>query len=456
MAGGQFKKGNTAAKGKGKRNKSTYIYSNDAHNVKLPEERRVTQTNPYDYVEFGTNNLFPQETYELYKKSAVLSSVVNSKRNYVIGDGFSSENKAFENWTANPNESLRGITDKLELDRINTGNCYFEIVVKNNEVNFYHKDATTIRLHKDGVNAIIHPDWGNYNAYKKYAKVIPLYPEFIDMDGAKRSIYHIKDYVATFNYYGIPSNIGGMDSANINYKTNKWNLSRLENAFKLSGILMIEADFSKEDAQQFDGDFDSKFTGQGNQGKVLKIVNEIGGDPNSSKFIPITTSEEGDWTQLHTQATNEIIVANQWYASLAGLPIASGFDSNRIRNDHSIAMTTIIPYERQFFLEAYTKVLNDLMNMNLEDLAFVSKTPLNNIDLIDFTDTVGKNERRAYMGLGAVEEEDVKQSLNGAQVTSMVDVIRAFKAGEISESAGVQILITGFGLTEDAAKLFFK
>ena len=450
---GQFQKNNKAAK---KKFKSTYHISNDAHAVKLPTEIKKTTHNHKDYIPFGTSNLFPQQQSELNRKSAISRSVIKSKRNYITGVGFTSENLAFENWTPNPNETLTELTSKLIDDKLIGGNAYYEIVKNKDNVNFYHKDHTKCRISKDGMYVIIHPDWSKYESNKNLSINLPLYPEFELVDGMMRSMVHIKDYESEFDYYGIPSNIGGNDSANINYKTNKWNLSRIENGFNISGVLNIEANFSPEDAQTFDEDFNSKFTGESKQGQILKIISEIGDETNTSKFIPMQSTEDGNWQQLHEQATSEIIISNQWFSSLAGVNVSSGFDTNRIRNDYRIAISTIIPFEQNSFIDSFTMVLNNELNMGIDDLAFINKSPLDNIDLIDFTDTVTKNERRTALGYEEVEDEDVKQSLNGTQVTSMLDVIERVTLGTISEKAGIQVLITSFGLTEEVAKEFFK
>lgn len=403
---GQFKKGNQAAR---KKNKSHYKILNDAHTKKLPTEKKETDINNEDFSPFGDDNLFPQRVQELYRKSAVSRSIVTSKRNYVVGEGFQSENQAFLNWTPNPKESLFQLNNKVVLDFLNGGNAYIEIVMGNGMLNMYHKDHTKCRVHKNGEYIIIHPDWSVFRSKKTYAKTIPLYPNFERIDGFMRSIIHIKDYESEFNHYGIPSNVGGIDSSNINYKTNKWNLSRLENAFNTSGILMLAADFSEEDAQKFDDDFNNKFIGEGNTGKVLKIVNEIGGEPNASKFIPIESNEDGHWTELHNQAISELIVANQWYRSLAGLSDATGFDTQRIRNEYQVAISTIIPYTQRFFLEAYQRVLNDQLNMNLDDLNIINKSPISLIDLDNVHQAI--IDVNAEVAEGRMSEEMAKMTL---------------------------------------------
>ena len=42
--------------------------------------------------------------------------------------------------------------------------------------------------------------------------------------------------------------------------------------------------------------------------------------------------------------------------------------------------------------------------------------------------------------------------MNGAQVTSMVDVVSSVSAGEIPRDTGIKILETAFGLTHEVAE----
>ena len=170
---GKFTTGNKVAK---KRNKSYYLPKNDAHTKKLPVEKKETEYLSSDYMPFGEDNDFPQRTTSLNRKSPISRSVVSSKRNYIVGQGFQSDNVKFQNFKPNPNNTLRDITSKLAYDKLVTGNAYMEIVRQRSKgiVQFYHKDTTKCRIHKNGTHVIIHPDWARYESYKKLAKVIPL------------------------------------------------------------------------------------------------------------------------------------------------------------------------------------------------------------------------------------------------------------------------------------------
>ena len=50
---------------------------------------------------------------------------------------------------------------------------------------------------------------------------------------------HYKDYEPTFEHYGVPPYIAGFNVSAIAYKTDKWNISRLDNSFQLSGVTTV-------------------------------------------------------------------------------------------------------------------------------------------------------------------------------------------------------------------------
>jgi hypothetical protein len=370
---GQFQKGNQAAAKRGE-NKQRSYYATITQPKQI--ERKETETNLKDYIRFGDDNLFPQKTIELYRRSAVNRAVINSKRNYIAGAGFSSEDERLFDLYANTSETLEDVLKKLVLDDLITGNSYIEIVKGNGFAQLYHVDSSKCRYSLDKKSIIMHPDWAKYEQNKKLSKVLPLYPTFERVDGAMRSIYHIKSYEPEFNTYGIPSNIAGWDSSIINYKTNRWNINRIENSFSLSGVLNVKANFSQEDAEAFVNDIKDAFTGEGKNGKVLPIVDELGAENGATSFTPIAQNDEGNWLQLHQRATEEIIIANQWFSSLAGLNVGTGFDTNRIINDYNIAINTIIPTHQQVFIEVFYKLIKENLGLDFADLTIINKKPV--------------------------------------------------------------------------------
>ncbi len=437
------------------RKKRGKIITTDVVNLgvpNLPEE--ANERNNKDWIPFGSDNLFPNALALMGRRSPVHRGILNFKAIYNNGKGFVTSDARTEAYIENVNskgESLHQVTKKLIRDYDFSGNAYLEIVTDSTRsfVNLFHKDTTKCRVSKDKSSILIHPNWGRVNRSKQLIKTLPLYPEFEQIDGQLRSIVHFKDYEPEFSSYGIPNWIAALDAAGIGYKTNKWNISRLDNAFQSSGVLVVDGDMSEDDADKLREDFKHEFTGEGNQGKVMLIVKQLGGE--GTTFTPFNNQKEGDWLSLHTQSASDLVTAHNWFRSLSGIADNTGFDTDRIRNEYQIAKGTVIAEEQAFFLDTIKKVMVRELALNVEDLNYVNEPPIDLSDKIDIENTISKNERRLMLGYEAVEEMDVRQSLNGSQVDSMVRVVQASNEGSISKDAAKQMLIVSFALTEDEA-----
>lgn len=379
---GQFTKGNKAASKKHNR----YSFMNVAV-PNIPIEQKETDPNNEDYQPFGTNNDFPQAISKLNRKSPVHRALLNSKTFYITGNKFTTEDAGLEAFLSNVNaddETLREVHRKLVFDKLSSGNAYMQIAYDASKswVNVYHIDFTKCRVSKDGKSIMIHPNWDDYKQYENLTNTIPLYPEFKAEGSIRYSMVHIKDYEPEFQYYGVPSSIAGLDAAGIAYKTNKWNVSRLDNDFKTSGVLIVDSDFSDEDAKNFEEDFKDKFTGEDNQGQVLMINTNGGAEGNGTSFTPVTNASEGDWINLHDQSTNDLVIAHSWFRSLAGLATEGALGNTQaIKNEYSIAMSTVVNDEQRNWLDIYQWIFSEF-GLNAEDLSIDNKAPLRELEQV--------------------------------------------------------------------------
>lgn len=440
---GRFTKNNTAANKpvKSKTNKatSTYLGLHQGDNVKIPNELKEGESNSRKFIPFGDNNLFPQEMAELSRQGTVTRRIMKSKSRWVMGKGFTSESDEFIEWTkkVNKNESLRQLGIKVKYDKYLDGNGWIEVVKVDDTLQLHHHDTTTVRISRDKTKALIHPDWKNFESRKSLTVEMTLFPEFKkETNGVERSMFQYKEYEPTFNVYGIPTNITGIDSTTISWKTNKYNLSRLDNNFNVSGVLTTYANFSDDDAKDFEEDVKKKFTGFdeekqiGKQGQILTIVNDPGSstEGEQTKFEPITTTEDGNWMKLKTDSMEEQIIANEWYPSLSGLNVSNGLSNDVIESEYNVAQADVIHPEQEQFLEIIRQIVTETGQFtDVDDIAFIQ-----------------------------IPAPIVASELTGAQVDSMLDVLKAVQAQEISEESGVQTLIVGYDLTTEEANKFFE
>lgn len=232
--------------------------------------------------------------------------------------------------------------------------------------------AIRCRLARDGQHVILHHDWNSYRPAE--ARTLPLYPNFEQQaDGSLRSVVHYKEYEPMFSHYGVPKYIAGMGVSAIAYKTDCWNISRLDNSFQLSGVMMLDASIgSEQEAEQIVQTAQRKFAG--NPGQVMFVVKE-GSENDNSRFIPINSDNEGDWSALHDQATSDIVIAHSWFRSLSGLDYSSGFSAERILHEYEVALNTVILAEQEELLAPIKRVMKEVAGIDPSSLEVINRPP---------------------------------------------------------------------------------
>ena len=164
-----------------------------------------------------------------------------------------------------------------------------------------------------------------------------------------------------------------MNVSAIAYKTDRWNISRLDNSFQLSGVMMLdEAADSEAAAERLVRSAEERFAGQ--PGQVMFVV-KSGSENDHSRFIPISSQNEGDWQALHEQATGDIVVAHSWFRSLSGLDYSSGFNSERILHEYEIALNTVILGEQAEIMEPIVRAIGELLGIDSSSLEIINRPP---------------------------------------------------------------------------------
>ena len=392
----------------------------------VPDETTRVDFRSEDFIPFGSDNLFPQGLAVLNRRSPTHRGIINKKTEFTIADGYTADeaNLALNEYIKSVNskeQSLDDVTENLILDFESFGNAYMEIVIPagdRDRVNFFHKDSITIRKRRPGIGAIhggdmvpkeqaaliLHPEWSRYDGTKQFAKVLPIFPNFLeDAEGNKRSIWHWKSYEPMYVHYGLPRWVAAMDAAGIAWKTNRWNISRLDNSFQTSGILLVDGQMGEEDVEQLQTDIKENLVGYENIGNMLLIVKPLGGE--GTKYTPVTQNNEGDWITLHSQSSQDLITAHSWYRSLAGLgePGQLG-NTQQIRNEYSLALPSIKKQQRKF-TSVYQLLLDRLTPVGGESLRILNSSPISILDLLDPNFFIKKGEARKLAGQ-EVDEKD--------------------------------------------------
>ncbi len=409
MNKGQFKKGQTGnPKGRPKvqRVKSTILNSH----LEPTEGFKKTFGSNDAWIPFGNDNLFPQGVASITRRSPIHRGIVNYKKIYITGKGFVSDNDSTNNFFLQANnrgETLKQVFQKIVFDELSSGNAYLKIVKGQGFINLFHQDYTQARLSKNGESVFLHPNWANVKQEKKKLAEIPLYPNFKRIDGFEQSIVHFKSYEPTFTHYGIPDWFAGMESAQIAWKTNRWNVSRLNNDFSTSGVLVVDGQFSEKDAEELQKNFEDQFTGDGKQGQVMLLIKQMGGE--GTQFTPVSQTKEGEWLDLQRQSGDDLIVAHNWFRSLTSMQDSTGFDTNRILNEYEVAHNTVIPEKRQEFIPIIATILQNELGLDIDNMDIVNTSSLSLASRLDANMVTKIWEARKEFGLSFDEDAQDQQ-----------------------------------------------
>ncbi len=328
---------------------------------------------------WGDDNLFPVGLAQMARRSATHRRILNDKADYISGKGFvyDGEDQKLAELVNMPNgsgETLRQLLNKVAFDKCLFGNAFVEVVTdeRHSFMALFHHDATKCRLCRDNNHVLLHHDWktGAANNVKRLAK-FPMF-ERAD-DGTLRSMIHYKDYEPMFENYGVPPYIAGLNVSTIAYKTDRWNISRLENSFQPSGVMVLDADLDNEEqARELMKTAENKFAGK--PGQVMFVVkNDTAND--RSQFIPMNSNNEADWLDLHKQATGDIVVAHSWFRSLSGLDYSNGFSAERILQEYEVALNTVILAEQEELLDPIRKLIRDILDCDDSSLEIINRPP---------------------------------------------------------------------------------
>lgn len=390
-----------------------------------------SRINYQDFIPFGDDNALPRQLIKLAREVPVHRAILNSKTNYILGQGIQSSDpitRQFINRPNNHKEPFWYTLKKLCFDYLTFGNCYYEVITnrKRSFVFVYHQDASRVRLHVDGKQALIHPNWSQFKGKgDKDLQSISLFPDFsTGADGLQHCVVHIKDYEPEFVHYGIPSYFAGIRNVIISGLTNIWNQTRLESSFATPGLLVIPGVNSDEAANELDAMFQQykgALSSKANE-IIIQYLSDLGPGISSqeAKFISFNRDKEDNWTELHKQSEISLITIHNWFRTLT--PYSddkSGFDSGRILNEYEIAISTVIHPTQEIFVQSLQTSLYEC-GLQLRDFEFINSPPISRINPMKYVWEVRRDSGLDYDKNDPVQKVLVLQLQNTYPANSSI------------------------------------
>lgn len=313
------------------------------------------------------------------------------------------------------------------FDYVSFGNACFELVRgrvgKDGFCQIYHVPLYNIGIRRTGMDQIIreyaiYDDWENFplqsdgTGYEAQGfRKIAAYPNWSrDSAGVERSIIHIKQYAPGYSYFGLPDWVSARQWAELEYRIQRYNISKFDNSFLPSGILQLFGSATPEEAKKVVNGIEKKFTGTGNNHKM--VVQVLRDEKQKANWVPMTKELEGEFLELQQTASEKLVTACGWSAALAGISTAGKLGSNQeIRSETEKVQNTVIkPMQNVFCNRVINVFLSELAKFSpaLKGIQFAisNSMPVSFMGDINVEANLTQDEKRELLGYGPLETDE--------------------------------------------------
>jgi hypothetical protein len=389
------------------------------------------------WVNYGDANDFPQYLRDLAHESPVHGSLVVAIGDMIAGKGIKSEQYQEELDALDINTLTYAAAHDLKL----FGGFFIEVIWSNDRTVISKLNAIPFEECRIAVNqdddseiGIFHSyDWSNTRKKKNTPEFIPRYNYLTRME-EPRQIYWCFTYTGS-DVYPRPDYWSAINYIELDKQISIFHINQISNGLFPSTIInFYNGQATPEQKQQMMMDWENKMSGARNAGKVVMFFNER--DQPKTEITPFPVNDADKQYQLmDTTATQKIITAHRVTTPLLfGIRETSGFGSNKDE------MTTGLEIFNKQVIEPYQalidKSITELLSNQLPGVSFeiVPNTPLVAEQASVVTDA-------SATGTTA---DVAATALNGAQISSLVDIVMQSAAGAVPVTSAKAIVSAAF------------
>jgi hypothetical protein len=432
--------------------------------AKQPEYR---EKKGVGYIEFGDKNDYPTYLLGLYNKSAKHNAIVRGKVNYIIGNGWQSDEVDAQAElfikAPNPYESLIDITRKVSSDVEIFGGAYLEVIwskVGGLLAEICHIDYTKIRSNKDNTQFWYKSDWSDR---KEEAKVIPAYNT---QNRVGKQIMYIKEYRPGLDTYALPGYMGSLNYIESDVEVSKHVLGNAQTGFSASKLITLpNGEPSPDEKRNIERRFTDRFSGSDGKKFILSFVQDSARKPIVEDLGASDLTKE-DFGRVDEMIQQNIFAGHQITApDLFGISTPGALGSrSQIRDAYEIFKNTYVN-DKQQFLEA---IFNNLAKQR----GVTSELTIKPVEPISYEfsesiiaqfapkewilEKIGVDMTKYQPEPTAVTPEPSQAMINehlkgmkGREWQNFQRIIREYNKGKITREQASQMLKSAYGLGEE-------
>jgi hypothetical protein len=404
---------------------SEYVAKSDAEKV----DRK-------GWVNYGDANDFPQYLRDLAHESPVHGSLVVAIGDMIAGKGIQSEQYQAELDALKIDSLTYACAHDLKL----FGGFYIEVIWSNDRTVISKLNAIPFEECRIAVNqdddseiGIFHSyDWSNTRKKRNTPEFIPKY-NYLTREQEPRQIYWCFTYTGS-DVYPRPDYWSAINYIELDKQISIFHINQISNGLFPSTIInFYNGQATPEQKQQMMMDWENKMSGARNAGKVVMFFNER--DQPKTEVTPFPVNDADKQYQLmNDTATQKIITAHRVTTPLLfGIRENTGFGSNKDE------MATGLEIFNNQVIEPYQAKIN----YSLEEL-LSNQMPGVTFEIIPNTPLAVEQAEVIADTTGGTTADVAATALNGAQITSLVDIVMQSAAGAVPVTSAKAIVQAAF------------
>lgn len=334
-------------------------------NIVSPTEKRIPGK---DFIEWGTNNLYPEYLSDLYNNVATLKSVIDGCVDYIAGDDVTiiPLRPGMDDGVINSRgDTIVEQVKNISHDEEKIGGFALQVIRgkdgKPSEV--YYIDMRFLRTNKECDVFYYCEDWK-----KKGKKKVLVYPKFMPSIAEKwptlseeernrhaSSILYVKGNDR--QVYPSPRYAASVKSCEIERCIDDFHLNAINNGFTGSHIINFNNGRpSPEQMEEIEDNFNEKFAGHQNAGRIAFSWNE--NRASATTIEQIQVHDFGDkYKSLENTSRQRIFTAFRANPNLFGIPTENlGFSSEEYESAFRLFNRTHVRPIQKKIADAYDKI----------------------------------------------------------------------------------------------------
>jgi DNA-binding Lrp family transcriptional regulator len=432
--------------------------------VKLP---MMVELPGKGYVQFGEDNLYPNQLLEKLNKSSKHNGIVLGKVNYIIGNGISYKDDSTKELVPNKNETINDLLKKFSTDIEIFGGVYIELHYNalGNVGAVYHIPYHKVRTNKDNTQYFI-KDWTQ--STRTQPEIVAAYNPAVK-EG--KQILFYKEYRPGLETYSYPNYIGALNWIEVDIELSKYHLSTIKNGMFSSKLINFnEGKPSPEEQQVVETKFKKKFTGSENAGGIVLSFSD---DPaKAPTVLDLSNTDLDKHFDILNKTTEQQIFAGHQITS----PILFGIKTegqlggrSEMRDAYEIFKNTYVNDKQRSLETLFTEISTlfgvegEMVIAPIEPIAFeFSEATIKEfapkawileklgIDLAKYPEAAQPEVQptgQPAQPLAQVNEN--LKNLTGRQWQGVNRIIRNFEKGRINKEQAKLLLKSSLGLSDD-------